>query len=253
MSSSEKKTIDFGFTDIPYAEKQDKVADIFSQVAPSYDRMNDVMSFGMHRLWKRYLLKLAAIRPHYQICDIASGTGDVARLLAQQVDSHLGGHVTMSDINPDMLAYGHDKIFDAGLVDRVTAVEANAEALPFDDATFDVATMAFGLRNVSDKKQALAELRRIVKPGGRALVMEFSRPRSALVSSLYDRYSFSIIPHMGQWCANDRDSYQYLVESIRRHPDQDTLKQWFYEVGFDRCMVHNLVSGVVAIHEGCIC
>jgi len=248
-----KKTVDFGFADIPYEEKQARVADIFSQVAPSYDRMNDAMSLGAHRLWKRHLVRLAAIRPDYHICDVASGTGDVARLLAQQIDSSLGGHVTMSDINPDMLAYGYDKLFDAGLADCVTAVEANAEQLPFDDKQFDVATMVFGLRNVSDKKQALAELKRVVKPGGTALVMEFSRPRSALVSSVYDAYSFSLIPYLGERFANDRESYQYLVESIRRHPDQETLKQWFYEAGFDDCLVHNIASGIVAIHMGTVC
>ena len=251
--SDKKKTIDFGFADIPYEEKQAKVARIFSQVAPSYDRMNDVMSMGAHRLWKRHLVRCAAIRPTYQVCDIASGTGDVARLLAQQVDSKRGGQVTMSDINPDMLAYGYDKIFDAGLADAVTAVEANAEQLPFDDEQFDVVTMAFGLRNVTDKKQALAELRRVIKPGGMALVMEFSTPRSALVASAYDAYSFSVIPYMGERCAQDRDSYQYLVESIRRHPDQETLKQWFYEAGFDSCQVENIAGGIVAIHMGGVC
>lgn len=250
---SDKKTIDFGFADIPYEEKQERVADIFSQVAPSYDRMNDIMSLGTHRLWKRHLVRLAAIRPDYKICDIASGTGDVARLLAQQVDSACDGHVIMSDINPAMLAYGYDKIFDAGLADCVTAVEANAEQLPFNDNQFDVATMVFGLRNVSDKKQALSELRRVVKPGGTALVMEFSKPRSACVASVYDRYAFSMIPYFGERFANDRQSYQYLVESIRRHPDQETLKQWFYEVDFDECQVHNIAMGIVAIHMGIVC
>jgi demethylmenaquinone methyltransferase/2-methoxy-6-polyprenyl-1,4-benzoquinol methylase len=249
----DKKTIDFGFADIPYEDKQAKVAEIFSQVAPSYDRMNDVMSLGAHRLWKRHLVRLAAVRPEYKICDVASGTGDVARLLAQQVDSKRGGHVTMSDINPDMLAYGYDKLFDAGLADCVTAVEANAEQLPFDDNQFDIVTMVFGLRNVSDKKQALSELRRVVKPGGKVLVMEFSTPQSTLVASMYDTYSFSVIPYMGERCANDRESYQYLVESIRRHPDQETLKAWFYEAGFDDCQVQNIATGIVAIHMGVVC
>ena len=240
--------IDFGYQDIPKDEKAEKVGSIFSRVASRYDVMNDAMSLGLHRTWKRYFVAQAKIRPTYRIADLASGTGDIAVLMAPKIQAQ--GHITMSDINADMLKLGYNKIIDAGYAHAVDSVVADASALPFEDNAFDLVTMAFGLRNITDKKQALQEMLRIVKPGGRVMVMEFSRPKHALIKTAYDQYSFQCIPTLGEWIADDRDSYQYLVESIRRHPDQNTLQSWFYDVGYDQCHVVNILSGVVAIHTG---
>ncbi|MBT4885494.1 MAG: bifunctional demethylmenaquinone methyltransferase/2-methoxy-6-polyprenyl-1,4-benzoquinol methylase UbiE [Legionellales bacterium] len=249
MTEQKQKKIDFGFEDIPIADKQDKVGEIFSSVAPKYDLMNDAMSFGMHRLWKRYLIKLAGIKPNQHICDLASGTGDVALLLTRELGD-TGGKVVMSDINKEMLDIGYDKIFDAGLSRVVEPVVANSECLPFASSSFDLVTMVFGLRNITDKKRALSEMHRIVKPGGTVLVMEFSKPKNSFVSYVYDKYSFNVIPGLGRFFAGDSESYRYLVESIRRHPDQEKLQEWFYEAGFDSCSITNLSSGVVAVHKG---
>jgi demethylmenaquinone methyltransferase/2-methoxy-6-polyprenyl-1,4-benzoquinol methylase len=248
MVENDNNKVDFGFSDIPLEDKTSRVGDIFSKVAPKYDLMNDVMSLGMHRCWKQYLIKIANIKPDYKVCDLASGTGDVALLIASKLG--VNGEITLSDINPDMLKIGRDKIFDKGLIKKAKTVVANAEQLPFADNSFDLVTMAFGLRNVTDKKQALREMYRIIKPGGMVLVMEFSAPENRLIQSLYDKYSFNIIPKLGEFFANDGDSYQYLVESIRRHPNQDTLRDWFYESKFDECKIDNILSGVVAIHKG---
>ena len=248
MSDSNNKKADFGFQDIPQEDKASKVSEIFTKVAPKYDLMNDAMSLGMHRCWKQYLVRKIKIKPNYNICDIASGTGDVALLMASKLGD--GGHITLSDINPEMLKIGRDKIFDKGLIKIADTIVANVERLPFDDNVFDVVTIAFGLRNVTDKKQALKEMYRVVKPGGKVFVMEFSQPENDFVKTLYDKYSFNIIPKIGEFLANDYDSYQYLVESIRRHPKQDILRDWFYEVGFDECRVDNILTGIVAIHEG---
>jgi len=249
MTEQKHEKIDFGFKDIPVEEKQGKVGEIFTNVAPKYDLMNDAMSFGMHRLWKRYLIKLAGIKPKHKICDLASGTGDVAMLLTKELGD-AGGNVIMSDINKEMLDIGYDKIFDAGLSHLVEPVVANSESLPFADSSFDLVTMVFGLRNITDKKRALSEMHRIVKPGGTVLVMEFSKPKSSLISYVYDKYSFNVIPGLGKFFAGDSESYRYLVESIRRHPNQEQLREWFYEAGFDSCSITNLSSGVVAIHKG---
>ena len=228
--------IDFGYQDIPKDEKVAKVGSIFSRVASRYDVMNDAMSLGLHRTWKRYFISQAKIRPTYRIADLASGTGDIAVLMAPKIQAQ--GHITMSDINADMLNLGYNKIIDAGYAHAVDSVVADASALPFEDNTFDLVTIAFGLRNITDKKQALQEMLRIVKPGGRVMVMEFSNPKHTLIKSAYDRYSFQCIPTLGEWIAGDRDSYQYLVESIRRHPNQDTLQSWFYDVGYDLSLIH---------------
>ena len=242
------KKVDFGFQDIPEQHKAAKVSAIFSQVAARYDVMNDAMSFGLHRLWKRHFIAKANIRSGSTVCDLAAGTADVTLLMARKMAGE--GRIVMSDINKNMLDIGYNKVIDAGYTDMVEPVVADAMALPFDDNTFNLVTMVFWLRNVTDKKQALAEMCRIVKPGGTVLVMEFSKPQNDLVETLYDRYSFNLIPKLGEYIANDASSYQYLVESIRRHPDQNTLQSWFYEVGYDMCTVENILSGVVAIHTG---
>ena len=242
---TKKKYIDFGYEDIPLRDKTEKVGEIFTKVAPKYDLMNDAMSFGMHRLWKRYFVKLAKIQPGSDVCDLASGSADIAILMANKASS-----ITISDINAEMLQVGYDKMINSGYADKVTKVLASAEELPFADASFDLVTMSFGLRNVTDKKLALAEMYRITRPGGKVLVMEFSEPKANGIKMLYDKFSFDVIPKLGQHIANDYDSYKYLVESIRRHPKQEELKEWFYEVGFDACKVYNIHTGVVAIHEG---
>ncbi len=244
---TKKKYIDFGYKDIPEADKEQKVGEIFTKVAPKYDLMNDAMSFGMHRLWKRYFIKIANVQSGDDICDLASGSADIALLMAHKV---VDGSITISDINAEMLQVGYDKMLDNGHAGKVKKVLANAEKLPFEDDSFDLVTMSFGLRNVTDKKLALREMLRIVRPGGKVLIMEFSEPKASSIKSLYDKFSFNIIPRLGGYIANDYDSYKYLVESIRRHPTQEKLKEWFYEVGFDSCKVYNIHTGVVAIHEG---
>ncbi|MEE3003423.1 MAG: bifunctional demethylmenaquinone methyltransferase/2-methoxy-6-polyprenyl-1,4-benzoquinol methylase UbiE [Pseudomonadota bacterium] len=248
MASKEHKKVDFGFADIPAASKTKKVANIFSRVAPKYDYMNDIMSFGLHRAWKRYLLRLANIKPDAKVCDLASGTGDIALLFAQ----HLGksGSITLSDINAEMLNIGWDKMLDHGCADIANKVLADAENLPFESNYFDIVTMGFGLRNVTDKRKALSEINRILKPGGVVLIMEFSQPRNNLLATLYDSYSLKVIPKMGDFFVKDKASYKYLVESIKRHPNQEKLLGWFYEAGFAKCDVTNIMSGVVAIHRG---
>ena len=243
-----KNTVDFGFEDIPINQKKKRVGDIFSKVAQKYDLMNDVMSFGLHRCWKHYLISLAKIKPDFEVCDLASGTGDVAMLIADKLSS--GGHITLSDINPDMLKIGRDKFLDRGLTKNADFVVADAENLPFKNNCFDLVTMAFGLRNVTNKKQAIQEINRILKPGGVALIMEFSHPEIGFVKASYDKYSFNVIPKLGEFFAGDYDSYKYLVESIRRHPNQNILRDWFLEMGFDECEVKNIHSGIVAIHMG---
>lgn len=244
---SKKKFIDFGYEDIPAEDKTQKVGEIFTKVAEKYDIMNDAMSFGMHRVWKRYFVKLANVKPEHDICDLASGSADIALLLAAKVTT---GSITISDINPAMLQVGYDKMIDSGYAKKVTKVLANAEDLPFADNSFDLVTISFGLRNVTDKKLALSEMYRVTKPGGKVMVMEFSEPKASGIKALYDKFSFGVIPRLGQHIANDYDSYKYLVESIRRHPKQEELKEWFYYVGFDSCRVYNIHTGIVAIHEG---
>ena len=242
-----EQTTHFGYKTVATEEKQKLVAGVFHSVAQKYDVMNDVMSFGVHRVWKRYTLEMAAIRPGQQILDLAGGTGDLAALFSPRVGPT--GKVICADINSSMLNVGRDKLADLGLSSNLEFVQANAECLPFADNQFDVVTIAFGLRNVTDKDKALASMCRVLKPGGRLLVLEFSKPKHDWLSKIYDVYSFSLLPKMGKLIANDEDSYRYLAESIRMHPDQETLKQMTLNAGFASCEVFNLTGGIVALHR----
>ena len=244
----EKSTTDFGFEEIPVAEKQGRVGAVFSSVAQKYDLMNDVMSLGVHHLWKRFTLEMCGLRPGHKVLDLAGGTGDLALKQTQMVGKD--GLVVLADINAEMLQQGRDRVIDNGFVKQVEVVQCNAELLPFADNYFDCVTIAFGLRNVTDKAAALVSMRRILKPGGRLCVLEFSRPIYPTLDRLYDIYSFNILPRMGELIAGDRESYQYLAESIRMHPDQEALKNIIIEQGgFDEVEVHNLSGGIVALHR----
>ena len=243
-----EETTHFGYETVNKTDKASRVADVFHSVADQYDVMNDLMSFGIHRLWKRYTIALSGVRPGQKILDLAGGTGDLTRLLAPKVGSE--GKVVLSDINHSMMSVGRERLINDGIVANVDYVQANAEELPFPDAEFDLVTIAFGLRNVTDKAKALASIRRVLKPGGRLLILEFSKPLSKALNEIYDQYSFNILPKLGEIIAKDADSYQYLAESIRMHPDQDTLKQMVLDAGFDDCDVHNLSGGIVALHRG---
>lgn len=248
VAMQKDSTTDFGYEEIPAADKQARVGAVFDSVADKYDLMNDVMSLGVHRLWKRFTLEMCGLRPGQRVLDLAGGTADLAIKQARAVGAE--GQVILADINAAMLARGRDRAIDSGLVDRIEAVQCNAEALPFRDNHFDCITIAFGLRNVTDKSRALASMRRVLKPGGRLCVLEFSRPIYPPLEQLYDLYSFQLLPRLGEWIAGDRASYQYLAESIRRHPDQDTLKQMILDQGgFDEAEVHNLSGGIVALHR----
>jgi demethylmenaquinone methyltransferase/2-methoxy-6-polyprenyl-1,4-benzoquinol methylase len=244
---NDKKT-QFGFKEVPVAEKVNLVADVFRSVASRYDRMNDAMSLGLHRLWKRTAISLSQAKTGQTILDLAAGTGDLTRQLSRRVGNT--GRVVCSDINPAMLAEGRKKLLDAGIFNNIDFLEINAESIPFDNNHFDVITMGFGLRNVTDKEQALREMVRVLKPGGQVIILEFSKPASAWLEKLYDTYSFNVIPKLGEWIAGDKDSYQYLVESIRTHPDQEALKTMMLGCGFDKVEYFNLTGGIVAIHRG---
>ena len=241
------KTTHFGFQDVPVTEKARHVREVFDSVADDYDLMNDLMSFGIHRLWKRYAISMAGLRPGQQVLDLASGTGDLARLMAPEVGD--SGHVVLSDINAAMLANGRSQLIDRGVTGNVSFALANAEQLPFPDNHFDLVSIAFGLRNVTDKQRALDSMFRTLRPGGRLLVLEFSKPASALKPA-YDFYSFKVLPQLGRLIAKDENSYRYLAESIRMHPDQDTLQGMMEQTGFEDCDYHNLSGGIVAIHRG---
>lgn len=242
------ETTHFGFRQVDKSQKASMVAGVFDSVAAKYDVMNDFMSMGVHRLWKRYTIDCAGARSGHHVLDIAGGTGDLTAKFSRLVGDK--GSVTLADINHSMLAVGRDKLRDRGLVSNIRYVQADAEALPFEDNSFDIVTMAFGLRNVTEKQNALNSIYRVLKPGGRLLVLEFSKPTSEQLSKIYDWYSFHILPKMGQLVANDAESYQYLAESIRMHPDQETLKGMFEEAGFEQCEYHNLTGGIVALHRG---
>ena len=243
-----KSTTDFGFEEIPAAEKQGRVAEVFTSVAQKYDLMNDVMSFGVHHLWKRFTLEMTGLRRGHKVLDLAGGTGDLALKEAQMVGE--SGQVVLADINAAMLQRGRDRVIDSGYLNRVESVQCNAEMLPFADNHFDCITIAFGLRNVTDKATALASMQRVLKPGGRLCILEFSKPVYQPLEKLYDFYSFKLLPRMGEIIASDRDSYQYLAESIRMHPDQLALKQIILDQGgFDEVEVHNLSGGIVALHR----
>jgi demethylmenaquinone methyltransferase/2-methoxy-6-polyprenyl-1,4-benzoquinol methylase len=239
---------DFGYQQVPVNEKAKKVEAVFSSVANQYDVMTDVMSLGVHRLWKRFAIGLSGVRAGQQVLDIAGGTGDLALSFAEKVGPQ--GHVWLADINAAMLSVGRDRLLNQGKVKEVSYIQANAECLPFADNQFDCVTIAFGLRNVTDKLMALRSMYRVLKPGGRLLVLEFSKPVLPALQTVYDIYSFSLLPKLGQWIAGDADSYRYLVESIRRHPDQEALKLMMVEAEFESCEYHNLSGGIVALHRG---
>lgn len=243
-----KETTHFGYKTVDEEEKEHLVADVFHSVAEKYDLMNDLMSMGIHRLWKRFTIDCAGVRPGQKILDLAGGTGDLtakfSRLTGEQ------GEVVLADINDSMLKVGREKLRNKGLVNNIQYVQANAEALPFPDNHFDLITIGFGLRNVTHKEKALESMYRVLKPGGRLLILEFSKPTSKVMSKIYDLYSFKILPKMGQLIAKDSESYQYLAESIRMHPDQETLKGMMENVGFEEVTYHNLTQGIVALHRG---
>lgn len=242
------ETTHFGYKTVKTEEKAQKVAHVFHSVAQKYDLMNDVMSFGIHRLWKRFAIQMSGVRRGQKVLDIAGGTGDLAKVFSREVGPM--GHVVLSDINQSMLEVGRDRLIDAGCT-NVDFVLANAETLePFADNSFDLVTISFGLRNVTDKDAALEAMYRVLKPGGRLLVLEFSKPVFEPFAKLYDLYSFTALPVMGKLIANDSESYQYLAESIRMHPDQQTLKAMMQNAGFEQCDYHNLTGGVVAVHRG---
>lgn len=244
----QKKMAHFGFKQVPVAEKQAHVADVFRSVVNKYDIMNDLMSFGLHRLWKRCALQMLHVRPGHFVLDVASGTGDLALSFAKKVGKQ--GRVVMSDINDAMLQRGRDRLIDQGHLDQVVYIQADAEHLPFADDAFDFVTIAFGLRNVTDKMAALRSMFRVLKPGGKLLVLEFSHPSQKIIKKLYHYYSFHIIPALGERVANDRPSYQYLVESIQMHPDQEALKNMMVEAGLEEVAYTNLSAGIVAVHTG---
>ena len=244
----QEKTTHFGFQDVPESQKADKVAEVFHSVAAKYDLMNDVLSGGLHRLWKRFTIELSGVRPGNRVLDIAGGTGDLTRKFSSLVGP--SGEVVLADINDSMLKVGRDRLLDKGVAGNVQFVQADAEALPFPDNHFDVVTIAFGLRNVTRKENALRSMLRVLKPGGRLLVLEFSKPGNPLLAKAYDTYSFSFMPLAGKLITNDADSYRYLAESIRMHPDQETLKGMMTEAGFERVTYHNMTGGIVALHRG---
>lgn len=248
---SDKKTANtthFGYQQVDVAQKSHLVADVFHSVAAQYDLMNDLMSMGMHRLWKRFTINEANLRPGQAVLDVAAGTGDLTKAFAQAVGTR--GQVIMTDINDSMLAVGRDRLIDAGIMGNIAFVLADAEQLPFADDSFDCVSIAFGLRNVTDKAAALQAMYRVLRPGGKLLVLEFSHAQTPLLNKVYDFYSFNVIPKLGELVTKDRDSYQYLVESIRMHPDQETLKQMMLDAGFEDVTYHNFNGGIVALHKG---
>jgi len=245
---SDDKTTHFGYQEVPVGEKQQRVRAVFDSVATRYDLMNDLMSLGIHRLWKRRTVELAGVRRGQRVLDLAAGTGDLAEKFAKIVGPD--GEVVMSDINEAMLNEGRTRLVNAGVVGNMDYALANAEQLPFADNSFDCVTIGFGLRNVTHKQFALNEMFRVLRPAGRALVLEFSHPISRPLSRAYDLYSFTMLPIMGRFVAGDAESYRYLAESIRMHPDQETLLAMMEQAGFERCSYVNLTGGVVAIHRG---
>ncbi|HUO94916.1 MAG TPA: bifunctional demethylmenaquinone methyltransferase/2-methoxy-6-polyprenyl-1,4-benzoquinol methylase UbiE [Steroidobacteraceae bacterium] len=242
------ETVDFGYQQVAAGDKAGRVRAVFDSVANRYDLMNDLMSLGVHRLWKRFLLSQTGLKAGQRALDVAGGTGDIALGLARQVGRR--GLVVLSDINASMLAHGRDRLIDAGVVAEAAYVRADAEQLPFRDASFDCVTIAFGLRNVTDKAAALQSMHRVLKPGGQLLVLEFSRPVAPGLGPVYDAYSFAVLPALGRLIARDAASYRYLAESIRMFPDQATLLAMMQEAGFDACRHHNLTGGIVALHRG---
>jgi demethylmenaquinone methyltransferase / 2-methoxy-6-polyprenyl-1,4-benzoquinol methylase len=247
MADSDR-TVDFGFEKVALTDKAARVHSVFASVAPKYDVMNDLMSLGVHRLWKQFTLSLTGLRAGQRALDVAGGTGDLAAGLLKQVGK--SGRVVLSDINPAMLEIGRDRLLDKGFVGNVECIVADAQALPFEDNSFDCVTIGFGLRNVTDKAAALKSMQRVLKPGGQLLVLEFSTPVAPGLKPIYDAYSFKVLPLLGKLVANDEASYRYLAESIRMHPNQETLLQMLRDAGFAQARYHNLTGGIVAVHRG---
>src|SRR5450631_4730881 len=247
MSNTDPK-VDFGFEKVAWSEKARRVHSVFASVAGKYDVMNDLMSFGAHRLWKRFALSLTGLRPGQSALDVAGGTGDLTLGLLRQVGRE--GRVILSDINPSMLEVGRDRLLDSGFAGNVECIVADAERLPFADNSFDCVTIGFGLRNVTDKAAALASMYRVLKPGGQLLVLEFSTPVAPGLKPLYDAYSFGVLPRLGRLVAHDAASYRYLAESIRTHPNQDAVLEMMGSAGFGLARNHNLAGGIVALHRG---
>ncbi len=246
--TTEKQSTHFGYTQVPVEEKAEKVAGVFHSVADKYDVMNDLMSAGVHRLWKRYTIDKSGAKRGDTILDLAGGTGDLAAKFSRIVGTD--GKVVLSDINGSMLENGRARLTDMGIAGNIEYVQANAECLPFPDNHFNIITIAFGLRNVTDKAKALRSMLRTLKPGGKLMVLEFSKPVVPGLNTIYDQYSFKLLPLIGKLVANDADSYRYLAESIRMHPDQETLKGMMDEAGFERTSYHNMTGGIVALHIG---
>lgn len=244
--NNKESTTHFGFQPVRWDEKEKKVGEVFHSVAKNYDLMNDLMSVGIHRLWKRFTIEVSRVRPGQKVLDLAGGSGDLARLLCQKVGP--SGQVILADINAAMLAVGRNRLLDEGLFNNVNYAQVNAQCLPFADNLFDCITMAFGLRNVTDKPAALASMFRVCKPGGKIMVLEFSTPNLPGLKPAYDWYSFNILPKLGQLFAQDSASYQYLAESIRMHPAQDELRLMIEQAGFEDCHYYNLSGGIVALH-----
>ncbi len=243
-----EQTTDFGFEKVPLQDKVRRVSSVFSSVAENYDLMNDLMSFGVHRLWKRFVVELAGVRSGEQVLDVAGGTGDLARQFANRVGER--GLVTIADLSADMLDVGRRRLVDSGVLNRVAYVQSDAESLPFSDNRFDVVTIAFGLRNVTLKERALQSMLRVLRPGGQVLILEFSKLRLPMLDPLYRAYIFNALPRMGQIVAGDSNSYRYLAESIRLHPSQEELLAMIRACGFERCSYHNLSGDIAALHRG---
>lgn len=248
QDNTNQEKIDFGYRQVLKEEKVKRVADVFHSVADKYDVMNDLMSFGIHRIWKKITIEYSSVRKGQKVLDLAGGTGDLTAKFSQLVGDN--GLVVLADINESMLKVGRDKLRDKGLFKNIEYVQANAEELPFADNYFDCITISFGLRNVTDKDKALRSMLRVLKPGGRLLILEFSKPQYKILNKAYDLYSFTMLPLMGKIVANDSDSYRYLAESIRMHPNQNTLKKMMEDAGFVDVKYHNMTGGIVALHTG---
>jgi demethylmenaquinone methyltransferase/2-methoxy-6-polyprenyl-1,4-benzoquinol methylase len=245
---TENHLVNFGFANVSEGEKTRRVKGVFDSVAERYDVMNDLMSFGLHRIWKRLAVMAAMVRSDDKVLDLAGGSGDLTRLFAERVGS--GGHVVISDINAEMLGVGRDRLLDNGFGKKVSVVQADAQALPFSSQSFDVVSIAFGLRNVTDKTLALDEMYRMLKPGGRALILEFSELKLPALQKVYDAFSFKLLPKLGDLIAKDGASYRYLAESIRVHPNQEALRSMMETAGFEQCRYRNMSGGIVALHDG---
>ena len=247
MTSNNSKQASFGFRQVNEKDKADLVGDVFDSVAQNYDLMNDLMSFGIHRLWKKIAVETSGLREDFIVLDLAGGTGDMVKLMRSKISNK--GSIILSDINWSMLKEGRDRLIDEGVED-VQIAQIDAQYLPFKDNTFDLITIAFGLRNVTDKKAALESALSSLKPGGKLMILEFSRPTNEFFRELYDIFSFEVIPKIGEFVAQSEDSYRYLAESIRMHPTQEELKDLMESVGFSNCNFDDLTNGVVAIHSG---